>query len=762
MSNDQSHCSDSCCQDNASSTKTTNHPGYTSIPVTFIPAKESDCADSCCNDNHQPASDKDDSIAEGQPFQVYEIEGMDCGSCASGLEKHVSKSLGVQASVNFSTGKMKLAFEGDASQVIKVVEEAGYKAKSIQTNLGIPTVQSQEKTGWLSDVGVRNTIASGILLCAGFLISLLWDESTPVLFYAAAMFIAGYRLVKNAFHVLKSGALDMNVLMSAAAIGAAFLGEWLEGATVVFLFGLGNALQTISIAKTRKSIQSLMSLTPDEATVLIGSQLMKKPLHEVRVGEIVLIQPGERIPLDGTIIQGSSEVNQAPITGESLPVAKKTNDDLFAGTINLSGALEMRVTKWVGDTTLARIIHLVEEAQEKKAPTEQFVDRFAKIYTPIVFAIAFGIMIVPPLFTGNWFDWVYRGLELLVIACPCALVISTPVAVVSAIGSAAKNGILIKGGAALEVAGRITHIAFDKTGTLTEGNPSVAEVVSLQGDESTLLAIAKSIEERSKHPIAQAIVTYCNKHHIPSLHSSDHQAIVGKGAQATIDGTIYFVGNERLFDEIGLDLSFHSDKLTEWQTQGKTIVLAGNNQSILGMIAVSDTIRSTSQAALATLQQFGITPVMLTGDNYGSASHVANQLGIGQVHANLLPEQKLAEIESIKKTGTVAMIGDGINDAPALATAHIGIAMGGAGTDTAMETADVVLMADNLEKLPHVISLSQRALSIIKQNIWFSLIVKAIALLLIVPNWLTLWIAVLSDTGAALLVILNSMRLLRK
>ena len=757
---------DTCC--NTKTTEEKNDPFSSSSckPLSFTIEKNQmeSCNDACCaptpqtQDNEEPPKMEPEVVTANT--QIYEIEGMDCGSCAITLSKHVSIELGIpNVDVNFSTAKMKINYDGDVERVLKAVEQAGYKATPIQA--GRRRVQSKA-TNWLQDIGVRNTIVSGVFLLIGYILSFIMTETTPTLFYATATIIAGYRPAKNAWYAIKSRSLDMNVLMVMAAVGAAIIGEWLEGATVVFLFGLGNALQTISIDKTRKSIQSLMDLAPNEATVYRNGAWAKVPIEEVSVNEVIVVQPGERIPLDGIVVKGASGVNQAPITGESLPVEKQPNDGVFAGTICENGALEIKVTKLVEDTAISRIIHLVEEAQEKKAPTEQFVDKFARIYTPIVFGLAFAIMVLPPLFVGNWSEWFYRGLELLVVACPCALVISTPVAVVSAIGNAAKNGILMKGGSALEIAGRLTHIAFDKTGTLTEGKPSVAKVLPITVTEKELLSIAKSIEERSKHPIAQAVVAFANEMNLSSQPSEDHQAIVGKGAQATINGITYYAGNERLFADLKIDLSSVKGTLDIWQSEGKTIVIIGDDTSILGMIAVADTIRKTSHTALAMLRNKGITTVMLTGDNNGSASFVGKQLTINQIKANLLPDQKLSEINHLKEQGTVAMIGDGINDAPALAASHIGIAMGGAGTDTAMETADIVLMADNLEKLPHVIDLSKRALTIIKQNIWFSILIKALALLLIFPGWLTLWIAVLSDTGAAMLVILNSMRLLRK
>ena len=579
------------------------------------------------------------------------------------------------------------------------------------------------------------------------------------------MVIAGLKPLKAAWYALKSKSADMNLLMSLAAIGAAFIGEWLEGATVVFLFGLGNALQTLSINKTRQSIRSLLRLAPKEAIVYRGAEWVSIPVKDVLVGERLLIKAGEGIPLDGFIVKGISTFNQAPITGESMPVDKGVGDTLFAGSINETDVVEMEVTKIGSDSTLARIIHLVEEAQEKKAPTEQFVEKFARIYTPIVIVVALAVIILPPLFTGEWQHWFYRGLELLVIACPCALVISTPVAVVSAIGSAARHGVLIKGGAALEMIGHLKQVAFDKTGTITTGKLQVEKILTLQErTETEILEKAAMIEQSSHHPIATAILLQARENGILPQNSDHHQTIVGKGASATLSGITYLAGNEKLFIEYNVELGLLQEQIKEEQQAGKTIVLVGTTKEIWGALIISDTIRPTSRQVMQQLQGIGVKTLLLTGDNAGAAQHMAQKVGIGHVQAGLLPEDKLEAIKVAKKRegGTIAMVGDGINDAPALATADVGIAMGGAGTDTAMETAGIVLMADDLEKLPYVIRLSQQALAIIKQNIYFSLLIKAIALLLIIPNWLTLWMAVISDTGAAMIVILNSMRLLRK
>ncbi|RXT03905.1 heavy metal translocating P-type ATPase [Ammoniphilus sp. CFH 90114] len=692
--------------------------------------------------------------------QTFLIEGMDCGACAVTLEKHMTHLPSVEeVSVNFSTSKMKLVHEMNVEEVLKEVSKAGFKATPVSKRKG----RVEESTG--KGEGTQLVTFTGILLALGFVGS--YFDASPLLvtgLYAIVLVLTGYKPARSAFYAIKSGSLDMNVLMSGAAIGAAFIGEWLEGATVLWLFAFGVMLQNKSIEKTRDSIRNLMNLAPSEAWVKSGRELIRKPVEDVTVGDVIVIKAGEKIPLDGEILDGASSINQAPITGESIPVDKTIGDTVYAGTVNESGSLEVKVTKLVEDTTISRIIHLVEEAQEKKAPTQAFVDRFAQIYTPIVFGIAILIMIFPPILGwGTWGDWFYRALELLVVACPCALVISTPVAIVSAIGNAAKNGVLIKGGTFLEIAGDLHAIAFDKTGTLTEGKPKVSQVIRFEGTEEELLSIARTIEEHSKHPIAQAILNYAQEHNIPARSGKEFKAIVGKGAQATIDGTEYFAGNLKLFEEFNLSLSERKSQVQTLQKEGNTIVLIGTKTKLLGMIGVSDSIRDVTVRAISELKNIGVKQlVMLTGDNEGTAKKIAAQAHVDRYFAELLPEDKVAAMKKLQQEGRkVAMVGDGINDAPALATADLGIAMGGAGTDTAMETADIVLMADNLEKLPHTIHLSRQALRIIKQNIWFSLIVKFVALALIFPGWLTLWIAVMSDTGAALLVILNSMRLLR-
>ncbi|NHN33661.1 heavy metal translocating P-type ATPase [Paenibacillus agricola] len=719
----------------------------------------------CCNDDgcsstpSKGAGDGVDRQVTDGIRKTYHVHGMDCSSCALTIENHLKAQPFVRSvNVNFSSATMKIEHDNDASHIIREVSKLGYKASLISKRRGQAEAAPLGRATSLPYL-------SGALLAFGYLGSLAGvSAGLTTLLYAASMVIVGYKPAKSAFYAAKSKSLDMNVLMTVAALGAVSIGEWLEGATVVWLFAIGNMLQTRSIDKTRNTIQSLMDLAPTEAWLQTANGLILTPVEDISVGERIVVKPGEKIPLDGEVSEGLSMVNQAPITGESVPVDKEPGSTVYAGSLNENGSLEIRVTKLPEDSAVARIIHMVEEAQDKKAPTQTFVDQFARIYTPVVFILALAVMVLPPLFSiGSWSEWFYKGLELLVVACPCALVISTPVAIISAIGNAARQGVLIKGGSSLEIAGKINAIAFDKTGTLTEGKPKVSSVIGFGVPEEEVIAIGRTIEEYSTHPIARAIVQYALDKQISSRTGGGYQAIAGKGAQATTNGKTYFAGNAKLFQGMQVSLAPIEKALLELQNKGNTLVIVGTAESLLGVIAVADTIRPISSQMIKKLKGLGIRQsVMLTGDNEGTAAKISEQAGVDRYFAELLPEHKVEAVHKMQQEGyKIAMVGDGINDAPALAAADLGIAMGGAGTDTAMETADIVLMADNLERLPYTIQLSRKALVVIKQNIWFSLTVKAIALLLIFPGWLTLWIAVLSDTGAAIIVILNSMRLLR-
>lgn len=597
------------------------------------------------------------------------------------------------------------------------------------------------------------------------------EESLPTIAaFMAAILIGGFSLFKTGFKNLFRLEFDMRTLMTIAIIGAGFIGEWSEGAVVVILFAISEALEKYSMDKARASIRSLMDIAPKEAFIRRNGQELLIKVDDIQVGDIMIVKPGQKIAMDGIVVKGYSSVNQAAITGESVPLEKSVDDDVFAGTLNTEGLLEVKVTKRVDDTTIAKIIHLVEEAQAERAPSQAFVDRFAKYYTPAIIVIAALVAIIPPLlFQADWSEWIYQGLAVLVVGCPCALVISTPVAIVTAIGNAARNGVLIKGGVYLEEAGALNAIAFDKTGTLTKGIPAVTDFVMLDNEqkENELLSIIAALEYNSQHPLASAIIKKAEEKEISfkDVVVEDFSSITGKGIKGTINGLTYYIGNPKLFEEL-LDHSISSEiskKIYELQLQGKTVMVVGTTDSISALIAVADEVRESSRSTIARLHELGIKKtIMLTGDNKGTGNAIGKLVGVSDIEAELLPQDKLAFIKKLRdEHGKVAMVGDGVNDAPALASATVGIAMGGAGTDTALETADIALMGDDLKKLPFTIKLSRKALTIIKQNITFSLVIKLIALLLVIPGWLTLWIAIFADMGATLIVTLNGLRLLR-
>lgn len=557
----------------------------------------------------------------------------------------------------------------------------------------------------------------------------------------------------------------MKTLMTIAVVGAAIIGEWGEGAVVVFLFAISEALESYSMDKARQSIRTLMDIAPNTAMIKRGKNEYEIAVEDIQIGDVMILKPGQKVAMDGEVIHGQSSINQASITGESVPVLKMIGDEVFAGTLNEEGSLEVRVTKRVEDTTISKIIHLVEEAQAEKAPSQQFVDKFAKYYTPSILLISFLVALFPPLFLGGeWNEWIYRGLAVLVVGCPCALVISTPVAIVTAIGNAARNGVLIKGGIHLEETGRLKVVAFDKTGTLTKGTPEVTSVVSLsEMNNLEILQVSASIEKFSQHPLASAILKEAKKEKIELLPVDDFQSITGKGAKATIGDQLIYIGSPNLFRETMSLSSSIEDQVKEQQLDGKTVMLLGTEHEVKGFIAVADQVRDSSFSVIKKLHKLGIQKtIMLTGDNQSTGSAIGRQLELTDVRAELMPEDKLSVIKSLREDyGKVAMIGDGVNDAPALASATVGIAMGGAGTDTALETADIALMADDLEKLPYTIALSRKTLNIIFQNVAFALGLKVLALLLIIPGWLTLWMAIFADMGATLIVVLNSLRLIR-
>ena len=697
--------------------------------------------------------------------QEYRLQNLSCASCAAKFEKNVKAIPEVQdAQVNF--GASKITVIGAIS--VDQIEEAGAFD-------GIKVTQSAAKAleNTTPFYRKKENVLAGISLLfviLGYLFVGMNGESNPlpIAMFIIAILVGGVGIFKIGFRNLVRFEFDMKTLMTIAIIGAAIIGEWEEAAVVVFLFAVSEALEAYSMDKARQSIRQLMDIAPPTAIIKRAHgehyHEVELPTEEIEIGDILIVKPGQKIAMDGIVISGLSAVNQAAITGESIPVNKTVNDEVFAGTLNEEGALEVRVTKRVEDTTIAKIIHLVEEAQAEKAPSQQFVDRFAKYYTPAIMVIAFLVAVLPPLIVGDWQHWIYQGLAVLVVGCPCALVVSTPVAIVTAIGNAARQGVLIKGGVHLEQLGHIEAVAFDKTGTLTKGQPAVTDIVTTENwSEDYVLQLVAAVEKQSQHPLAKAILNRLHDKKLSELIPKNFQSVTGKGAYATVDNQIIYVGSMKWATSLtSVDQNIES-QVKNLQEQGKTVVAAVSNNQLIGLVAIADQLRHESKDVLNKLNALKVKHmVMLTGDAEPTAQAIATSLKMTDVRAGLLPEEKLKAIKDLRKQfGAVAMVGDGVNDAPALATANVGIAMGGAGTDAALETADIALMGDDLTKLPYTIGLSRKTLRIIKENIIFALVLKLIALLLVIPGWLTLWIAIFADMGATLLVVFNSLRLIR-
>ncbi|WP_243298437.1 heavy metal translocating P-type ATPase [Bacillus litorisediminis] len=705
---------------------------------------------------------------------VYRVEGFSCVNCAGKFERNVKQLPGVQdAKVNF--GASKISVYGNTT--VEDLEKAGafenlkvIPEKPVEVQETPQIIQKEDKEPFYKKHSTL--LYASLLIAIGYVSQFVNGEDNLVtsILFASAIVIGGFSLFKVGFKNLIHLDFDMKTLMTVAIIGASIIGEWAEGAIVVILFAISEALERFSMERARQSIRSLMDYAPKEALVRRNGAEIMVHVGQIAVGDIMIVKPGQKIAMDGVVVNGYSAVNQAAITGESVPVEKTVNDEVYAGTLNEEGLLEVKVTKLADDTTIAKIIHLVEEAQGERAPTQAFIDKFAKYYTPVIMVIAALAAIIPPLFfNGSWETWVYQGLSVLVVGCPCALVISTPISIVSAIGNAAKNGVLIKGGIYLEQMGMLKTVAFDKTGTLTKGVPAVTDFKILHDriNKHELLAWIAALESRSGHPLASAIVKKAENAGVSSAEVTveDFTSITGKGIKGTINGTDYLIGSPQLFQEI-LKTDFNKDltqQIQAFQDQGKTVIAAGTEKEILAIMAIADEVREESGEVIERLHQMGIEKtIMLTGDNKSTAATIGKNVGVKEIQAELLPQDKLTFIKKLRSDyKDVAMVGDGVNDAPALAASTVGIAMGGAGTDTALETADVALMGDDLRKLPFTISLSRKALTVIKQNISFSIGIKAVALLLVIPNWLTLWIAILADMGATILVTLNSLRLLR-
>lgn len=705
----------------------------------------------------------------------FKIQGMDCAEEVATLQKELSPLPGVkELQFDLLNARMTVTFQSDQTtptNLIAAVSRTGMKAELwLKTSPSLtPNIVWQART--------LLTVISGLLLVTGFLIH-TWEAgllealsesgAEPLalarLLYLAAIAAGMWLVLPKAWLSLSRLRPDMNLLMTVAVTGAVLIGQWFEAATVAFLFGLSITLEAWSVHRARRAIAALMAMTPPKARLVMDQAQHLVDVADVKVGAVVLVKPGEKFPLDGQISKGQTTANEAPITGESMPVAKAPGSEVFAGTINQNGTVEFITTTVASNTTMAQIVKMVGEAQAHRSQSEQWVERFARHYTPIVMVLALAVALIPPLlFDGLWMKWLYESLVLLVIACPCALVISTPVSVVAALAAAAKAGVLIKGGIYLETAAHLRAVAFDKTGTLTEGRAAVQEAAPLSGhSEKELLEIAAAVESQSGHPLARAIVAHAQALGICPQPAEHFQVLDGKGAKAILHGKPVWVGSHRYLEERGQDTSEIHDRLETLASSGASVVVVGNDEHVCGFIAVADRIRHNAKAAISALRSAGIEKVIvLTGDNQGTAASVGREVGADEVRAELLPTDKLNVIEQlVSQYRHVAMVGDGVNDAPAMARAPLGIAMGAAGSDAAIETADIALMSDNLSRIPWLVRHAQRTLSIIRQNITASLGVKVLFVALTFAGRASLWGAIAADMGVSLAVVFNALRLL--
>jgi len=709
------------------------------------------------------------------------VHGLDCAEEVAALRREVGPVVGGEDRLTFDLlgGMMTVASRSPASVIMAAVAKTGMRAEVVVEVGATSGLQIHD------DRRERNlfTTLSGLFSAAGFVTHAVLaggalqaigreglGQSHAVPTVAIGLYVigiaAGLRfVVRKAWLSAVRLRPDMNLLMTVAIIGAIALGEFFEASTVAFLFALSLALEAWSIGRARRAVAALLDLSPPTARVKMPTGERTMPIEDVPVGSILVLLPGDRVPLDGVVVAGSSAINQAPITGESVPVLKEPGEDVFAGTINGDGALDVRTTRASGDTTLAKIIRLVRDAQSQRGAAEQWVDWFARRYTPTVMVLALVLALVPPLLSlGSWSVWFYRSLVLLVIACPCALVISTPVSIVAALASAARAGVLVKGGLFLEIPARLRAIAFDKTGTVTEGQLEVTSVEPLNGHtERELIERAAALEGRSSHPLARAIMAHAAKLGVVAAAADGVVLLPGKGATGSIDGREFWVGSHRYLEQRGQEAPEVHTTIERLSGIGSSVVVVGNERHVCGVIALADRLRAEAPHVLDSLRRLGIERlVLLTGDNRGTAEAVSRALRFDEVRSELLPEDKVSAVrELVERYGSVAMIGDGVNDAPAMATASVGIAMGAAGSDAAIETADVALMSDDLARLPWLVTHSRRTVAILQQNITFSLLVKVVFVVLTFSGQAMLWSAIAADMGASLLVILNALRLLR-
>jgi Cd2+/Zn2+-exporting ATPase len=681
----------------------------------------------------------------------YRLKGLSCANCARELEEEIQKlPHGEDAKILFNAGKLHISNQIDITKVEKILASDG--ASIVRTK----EEEGQDKQGKESNWKLFLFISTVL-----YVLALLAENKSPnylpVLIFLASAAVSGHETFFKGMKNLFQFKFTMNTLMTIALIGAFCIGQWKEAAFVAILFGLNEYLEGLGMEKARRSMESLLRAAPEEAVLLVDGTERVIPIQQLKIGDIVLVKSGEKIPSDGIVFEGKSSVNEAAITGESLPVEKSANDPVFGGSINNEGVLKVKITKLYHDSSIAKILRLVEEAQSKKTPIEKFMDRFAQYYTPLILMISLIVVLIPPLFLdGEWSSSLYQGLAVLIVGCPCALLLASPIALISGITRNARNGILMKGGVFLEQLGKIKTIALDKTGTLTAGKP-VVEKTFVYDDQ--FYFIAASVESSSGHPLAKAVLEAASKQTTQLAEPEQVVTLPGQGVKAVIDGKSFFVGNEKSASHLELSDTVQKD-LSELKKQGYTIVMVSDESKVHGIMGITDQIRPESQMLVSKLKQAGIKQVvMVTGDHKETAAKVAEQTGVQEVFAGLLPDEKLKVIQELSKHAKTAMIGDGINDAPALAAADLGIAMG-KGSDSAIETADIVLMQDHLGKLPSAIAISKRVNRIIQLNIALALGLKLVALLLTIPGWLTLWIAIMSDMGATIIITLISLSIL--
>lgn len=686
------------------------------------------------------------------------IEGMDCSDCSMAIEHSVGRMEGVlSASVNYAAERMWVEYDNRAvnrAAIEKRVQAMGYE------------IPAEGLRSWYKENReLLFSIVSGLLLLTGWLGGLFlgFPALLSTALYLAAYLFGGWDIARHAWHALRERHFDTDLLMVMAAIGAAILGEFAEGALLLFLFSLGHALEERALDRARAAVKALAELAPKTALVRRDGKEQEMPVESLQLDDMVIVRPGVRIPVDGFILDGRSGVDQASVTGESLPVDKAPGDQVFAGTINGEGALEVKVARLAKDSTLARVMKMVEEAQAQKSPTQQTVEKFERVFVPAVLALTALVIVLPPLLGFPFRESFLRAMTLLVAASPCALALGTPASILAGVAQAARNGVLVKGGAHLENLGRLKAIAFDKTGTVTHGRPEVTDIVPLSELSEELLSLAAGAESRSAHPLAQAVVRAAQTQGAPLSVMDEVEALTGRGLRAVSGGKTIWIGNQKLMDEASVTISEEAlQKGLALQQAGKTLMWIAEGQTLLGLIALADTLRAEAAPAMRALKEVGMAhTIMLTGDNARAASAIAAEVGLTEFRADLLPEDKLTVIrELVQQYGQVGMIGDGVNDAPALANATVGIAMGGAGTDVALETADVALMGDDLSKLPFAVGLGRATRAIIVQNLVISLGVIALLIITSLTGIVSIGIAVIFHEGSTLVVVANALRLL--